>query len=80
MGFEDFAPADDSDDESDLPQAVLSRSPRRPSQAPVGGARSVSYSAVESELSFSRDPFSYFDEDEESVSSSYSGDGEDTFF
>ena len=70
----------DSDDEGDLPRAFLSRSPRRPSEAPVASARSVSYSAVESELSFSRDLFSYFDDDEESVSSSYSGSSEDTFF
>ena len=83
LGFEDFvaSPADDSDDEGDIPPAVFSRSPRRPTVARTTTGRSVSYSAVESEL-FSRDLFSYFDDDDDSSDSSFesSSANEDTFF
>ncbi|KAI0705867.1 hypothetical protein BC835DRAFT_1409925 [Cytidiella melzeri] len=82
MGFEDFGspPADNSDDETYLPYASLSLSSRRPSVAPTRSARSASYSDVESELSFSRDLFSYFDDDEESSFSGSSTSNEDVFF
>lgn len=85
MGFEDFvsAPADDSDDEADLPYAVLSRSPRRPSVAPIMEPHSAIYSAVESELSFSRDLFSYFDDEDGNLSDSFSDSSaghDDVFF
>ncbi|KAI0093971.1 hypothetical protein BDY19DRAFT_902660 [Irpex rosettiformis] len=87
LGFEDFAasPADDSDDDNDVPQATLFRSPRRPSVARAPTFRSFSYSAVESELSSSRDLFSYFgddDDDDDSFDSSFenSRSNEDTFF
>ena len=75
------SPADDSDDEGDIPPAVFSRSPRRPTVARTTTGRSVSYSAVESEL-FSRDLFSYFDDDDDSSDSSFesSSANEDTFF
>ena len=83
LGFEDFvaSPADDSDDEGDIPPAVFSRSPRRPTVARTTTGRSVSYSAVESEL-FSKDLFSYFDDDDDSSDSSFesSSANEDTFF
>lgn len=85
MGFEDFmsSPADDSDDENDLPYAILSRATRRPSVAPIRSARSVSYSAVESELSFTRDLFSYFNDEDENSSEFFSQTvtgSEDVFF
>lgn len=74
LGFEDFgsAPLDDSDDENDAPFAALSRATRRPSTAPVRSGRSVSYSFVEDNLSFTRARSDWFDDDEESFAGSFS--------
>ncbi|KAL4254094.1 hypothetical protein ABKN59_002490 [Abortiporus biennis] len=60
MGFSDFAPIPPAADENVSPYAGLSRSSRRPTSSPFG--RSVSYSTVESRLTFGREHNNRFED------------------